>query len=204
MQTLAKPSQHTRTQTLIQHPAIRLFDQRIAVANTTVELAQEQYKPEWGVNASYGIRGEDARGDDRADFVTIGVTVDVPLFSTKRQDAQVKSDTYALESIKTDRLLAIKRLMTQSQTLETEIEYLDKRLALYQNRLLPGFDRSADASVNSYQTDTADLLEPIRARISELNAKLSLLSLQLERSKKAAQLNYLFTASSESEQEISQ
>ncbi|AOW78744.1 hypothetical protein A3Q34_19015 [Colwellia sp. PAMC 20917] len=42
-------------------------------------MAQQKYKTEWGVNASYGYRGDDAMDGSRADLFSIGVTFDIPL-----------------------------------------------------------------------------------------------------------------------------
>lgn len=178
-------------QQLMKHPEIKRIDQSIEIAKTDVGLAQQKYEPEWMVNASYGVRGSDPMGNDRADLFSFAVSVDVPIFSRKRQDAQVSAETYAMESIRTERLLALRTLMARYQTLSAEIDRLDERLYLYQNRLLPGLNQSAEAAISAYTADDGSFAEVVQARISELNAKLAQLNIRLERGKKIAELNYL-------------
>ncbi len=184
-------------QTLSLHPSVRLADQQIVVANTDIKLAEQKYKPEWMVNASYGFRGNDNMGNDRSDLFSIGVSVDVPIFSSKRQDATVQAETYEMESIRTERLLSIRALSARYQTLNAEISQLDERLSLYRDRLLPGLSVSAEAAINAYTADDGSFSEVVQARISELNAKLAELNIRIERNKKVAELDYLLAAQNE-------
>ena len=178
-------------QHLIQHPEVRQFDQAIRVADTEVSLAEQKYEPEWMINASYGFRGDDPMGNDRADLFSLGVSVDVPLFSSKRQDAQVRAETHEVEALKTERLLAIRNLRARYYTIKAELFKQDERLALYEERLLPGLNQSAEAAINAYTSDDGNFADVVQARISELNAKLTVLNIRLERSKKLAELQYL-------------
>ena len=72
---------------LKQHPAILGLDKKIDASEAGVELAEQKYRPQWSVNASYGYREDDpVFNDDRADFFSVGVAFDLPLFTSKRQD----------------------------------------------------------------------------------------------------------------------
>ena len=66
-------------------------------------MAKQKYKPEWGVNASYGYRDDDPMGNSRADLFSVGVTFDLPLFTDNRQDKEVKSAISKTEAIKTEK-----------------------------------------------------------------------------------------------------
>lgn len=192
-----KLSNSALQRTLVNHPEVRRFDQSIEIAKTEVNLAKQKYEPEWMVNASYGLRGDDPMGNDRSDLFSIGISVDVPIFSSKRQDAQVQAETYEMEAIRTERRLALRTLMARYQTLSAELNRLNERLTLYSDRLLPGLNQSAEAAISAYTSDDGSFAEVVQARISELNAKLTQLSIRLERSKKMAELDYLFTARAE-------
>ena len=65
---------------LSKHPRLALFDISIGMASTDLLLAEQKYKPEWIINASYGIRGKTAVGDERSDLFSMGVTIDIPVF----------------------------------------------------------------------------------------------------------------------------
>jgi len=68
---------------LPRHPVVRVEDAEIAVAETEMDLADEAYKPAFGLEGGYGIRQ-----GGRADLASIGVTLSVPLFTGRRQDQQ--------------------------------------------------------------------------------------------------------------------
>ena len=76
---------------LMSHPALAAFDKKIQAGEQGIALAKQSYQPEWGVNASYGLRGDDAMGNNRADLFSVGVTFDLPLFTENRQDQLVKA-----------------------------------------------------------------------------------------------------------------
>ena len=80
-----------------RHPLLLAFDQRIEAMQTGVELAQQKYKPEWGLTAQYGYRDDDPMGRDRADLFSVGVTFDLPLFTDNRQDKEVSAATSRAE-----------------------------------------------------------------------------------------------------------
>ena len=78
-------------QYLADHAVVQGLEQRIKAHRTGIELAQQKYRPEWGVNASYGYRNEDATGLDRADLFSVGISFDLPLFTANRQDKELQS-----------------------------------------------------------------------------------------------------------------
>jgi len=65
---LADASNRAVTDTLMNHPEIRVLDKRISVATNEADLARQKYWPEWGVTASYGYRDRAPGGQDRADL----------------------------------------------------------------------------------------------------------------------------------------
>jgi len=178
---------------LSKHPRLALFDISIGMASTDLLLAEQKYKPEWIINASYGIRGKTAVGDERSDLFSMGVTIDIPVFSTSRQDSEVKAAITDREALKTERLLLLRELYSRYGALHSDLEKLDKRQRLYEQQLLPGFSESAEAAINAYTVDDGSFAEVVRARISELDAKLTSLGIHVERLKTITVMNYLLT-----------
>lgn len=173
---------------LARHPAVALIDSRIDVASTEVDLARQSYKPQWGVKAQYG-----ARMGDRPDMVSVGLTVNMPLFSTSRQDSQVSAATSKKESMKTERVLMLRNLVSQYRAAWSSYQRLDERLALYRDRVLPQASQSAKAALTAYQSDDGDFAEVVRARIAELNAQLKVIELKVQKHQQAVRMNYLTT-----------
>lgn len=160
---------------LMQHPAIGQADAVVAAQGAAVEIARQQYKPDWAVEAGYGVRG-----GNRDDFLTVGVTVDIPLFTGKRQDRSVSA-------ARRERQAAL--LSKDSQVLELERQLLGnhaawsrlgERARLHRQAVTVRAAETTEASMSSYQSGFTDFSELIRARLAELDAELSLIRLEVD------------------------
>jgi len=186
---------------LRDHPAILSLDRKIDASKAGVELAEQKYRPQWSVNASYGYREDNPvdnpSGDnDRADFFSFGVAFDLPLFTSKRQDRQVQSAIAGSEAIRTEKWLALRNMIAAFETQRSKLLRLNQRQGLYQSRLLQEMQEQAEASLTAYTTDDGDFSEVVRARIDELNARIDALDIEVDRLKTISQLNYFFATSS--------
>lgn len=184
-------------QLLSDHPALLAFERRIDASDTGIELARQQYQPEWGVTAKYGYRDDDPMGRDRADLFSIGVTFDVPLFTGNRQDKQVSAATARTEALRTDRLLMARKLMAGLETARVQLQRLNERNALYRQTLLPQMTEQAEAALAAYNNDDGDFAEAVRARIAELNARIEALGIAVQQQQTIARLRYLMTRSND-------
>ncbi len=170
---------------LPRHPSMQVLGARIETKSRDVDLAKEQYKPGFAFNASYGLR------DSRSDFGSVGISVELPLFSKKNKD-------FALSASK--RMRAAQRLERDVQALELErslrrewAQYtkLGERIAAYENDVLIRAEETSEAAMSAYENELADFSELIRAELAVLDVKLILLRLRIERVKAKTNLLYL-------------
>lgn len=175
-----------------QHPAVVALDKRIEATKTGIALAKEKYKPEWGVNAGYGYRGDDPNGSSRADLMSVGLTFDLPLFTENKQDQDVKSAISQTESIKTEKLLLLRQLLSNYSSAKGRLLRLNDQQRLYREKLLPQMYEQAEASLTAYTNDDGDFAEVVRAHIEVLNAQIRILTLDVAQQKILLELNYLF------------
>ncbi|MFY8275396.1 TolC family protein [Pseudoalteromonas sp. SSDWG2] len=178
---------------IASHPALMAIDVKQQVSAKDVELAQQSYKPQWGVNASYGYRGDMPSGDSRADFFSVGVSFDLPLFTQHRQDKQVAASVAQTEAVKTEKLLLMKQMLSAIEKEMKQIVRLKDRKSLYENQLLKQTYDQAQAALTAYTNDDGDFAEVVRARIAELNARISALKIDVDLLKTVARINYFFT-----------
>lgn len=179
---------------LQQHPMIRQFQQQIMAGATGVSLARQKYKPQWGINASYGYRDDDPVGTERSDFFSVGVSFDLPLFTHNRQDREVQAAIYNQQALTTDRALALRSMHSRFEVVKSRWLRLNQRKVLYETRLLEEIHQQADASLTAYTRDDGDFAEVVRARIAALNANIDLLNINVDRLQALAELNYFMTA----------
>ena len=181
----------TAERSMAMHPEVRIHDQRIEIARTGYHLAEESLRPGITVNTSYGHRDEDRNGRDLPDFVSVGVSMDLPFFTAKRQDKQVSAAAERVAAEEAARLLAIRKLRSMQRDAGERVNQLEQQITLYRESLLLQMASLADAAQVAYATDQADFAEVMRARIAQLNARIEAVRFETERQKTLARLQYL-------------
>ncbi len=182
------------TEVLMGHPAVVAIEHALRAKSTQIEVAKEAYKPQFGMNVGYGYRDDTPMGSSRADLFSIGVSVDLPLFTDNRQDQQVNAAIANAEAVKTTKLITLQKLQGQYFKELSQLSRLAQRRALYVEQLLPQMAEQAEATLNAYTNDDGDFSEVMRARISELNAKIDALNIDIDTQITLARLNYYAAA----------
>lgn len=183
----APPSLNVLQEQLVRHPFVLMEDARVEAQERAIDVAKEQYKPGFSVDAGYGFRD----GDDRADFVSVGVSLDVPLFTAKRQDRRVAAARHERQAARLDRQA---RLLDMEKALErnyADWKRLADRLDLYRKAVSVQASDTTQATLNAYQNGVADFPELIRSRLAELDVELTLLRLEVDQIKAQSQLLFL-------------
>lgn len=173
------------------HPRIQVEDALVNASNKNINIAEEQYKPGWMLDFTYGERtGNNLDGSSRDDFASAMIMVDLPIFTDKRQDKRLAASRLqhmASQYARSDRLLELKR--------QLEKEYanwirLGQRLELYETRAVVDAAQNSESTLKAYQNDLTDFTTLMRARLTELNTQLDMLKIRVNRAKSQADLLY--------------
>lgn len=175
---------------LVNHPAVLALESRIKASSTQIEIEKQKYQPEWGIEAKYGYRGNNALGENRSDLFSLGVSFDVPLFTEKRQDKYVQAAVSNAESIKTKKWLLLRKMIAEFETAKVGLLRLNQRFSLYQDQLLPQIQEQAEAALTAYTNDAGDFSEVVRARIDVLDAEIDQLDIITKRYQVISKINY--------------
>jgi outer membrane protein TolC len=192
---LAQQDRQGLAKILARHPAVMALDKRIQAGFTGARLAEQKYQPQWGLNGSYAYRDDEPNGRSRADFFSLGLSFDLPLFTANRQDKEVGASRMQAESMKTDKRLLLRNMMGQLATLYARYQGLEKRLDLYQNSILPQMHEQAEASLTAYTSDDGDFSEVMRARIAALNGRIEQIGIATEQLAAQIHIHYFFSTS---------
>ncbi len=172
---------------LSEHPALQAAGARIDAREAGVRLAEERYKPGWAVDLGYGYRdGLLPDGSPRSDFVSLSVTVDLPVFRKHRQDRRFAAALSERRAAFESREELLRRLDSQLETELARWRELDRRLDLYEQRILILADDQASAALDAYRSDAGDFADVMRGVIDRLNAQLDVVRLQSERAQSYA------------------
>lgn len=170
---------------LDRHPELQSLSAAVAVARSEADQAREAYKPDWTVDLAYGLRG-----GGRADFVSLVVGVDLPLFTANRQDRRLAARLAQVDQAEqrlADRKLA---LAAELQAAYADWQAADARVRHYQAEILPLAARRIESALNTYATGKAPYGRVLEARRAELEARLAWLNQQVARARAAVMLKY--------------
>ena len=177
---------------LLAHPRLAALQQQVAAADTGVELARQRYRPEFGVELTYGGRGgNDFDGSSRADLFSLMLTMDLPLFHQNRQDRYAAASVAESAAALFERDDLYRRMASEAELHAATLQRQLERKRLFEERLLPDAEFNAEAAFSAYQAALESLTTLMRARITEYELQLDYSGLLGEILKTKARLAYL-------------
>ncbi len=179
--------------TLLQHPEVLLIDQQARVLRVDRQLADEEKRPGWSLNTSYAHRDTDFNGRELPDFVSVGVTLDLPLFTSGRQDQNIAAASERISALESTRLLKLRELQARLADAGVTSVQLQDQHRLYREKLLPQIDSLSQSTLDAYGSDRADFADVMRAYITRLNASINKLRIETELAERRNELIYLTT-----------
>ncbi|MEZ9722702.1 TolC family protein [Vibrio splendidus] len=160
-------------QLLMEHPLVKITDATISSNQTQVELAEQAYTPQFGVEVMYAHRqANNMAGEPASDLVSAYLTVDIPLFTGNRQDKNLSAAQYQVGAAKSQKDTLLSQMNAQVNALLVEKVNLTQRLERYQSALLPQTAARISAVERGYQNNTAQFNDVIAATADELALKL--------------------------------
>ncbi len=198
--TLATREHDAVAQRLRQHPALQTLASLVHAGEQSVALAKESYKPSWALELGYGLRdGQNADMTDRADFLSVVASVQLPLFTAKRQDKVAAASVHQRAARHAAYMEALRGLTRETISAHDRAQQLSDRMALYKTQILPQAHLHAEAALAAYQADTSDFAELMRAWLSEQTFRLEYSRLQTDRQQTLSTLHYLLPSETELE-----
>ena len=177
---------------LQHHPEAMLLQIQTQIEAQNVNIAREQTKSQWAFEASYGYRQDAQNGASRADFVSLGVQVDLPFFNKSRQDASIAAAASKMSASETDFRLKVNELAANAEVLKSRLSALSERKALYETALIGETRQLSEAELTAYTTDTGNISDVVNANLKQVQVQDDLLKIDIERARTLASLAYLY------------
>ena len=177
---------------LAQHPRIVAADTQVTAADTATDIAEQAYKPTWGVDLSYGRRpGADAAGMPYTNMLSAMVTVSLPLFTGNRQDRSVSAARAASSAALDARDDALRDLKQMLDTSWAHWDHLHHIGELYAKTILPNAGLNIQETLSGYRNGGVDFDELARAEMTDLDSRIDQLKAETELREMQADLLYL-------------
>ncbi len=174
---------------LLMHPALRAADALVDARGAAIDLAKERYKPGWALDLGYGYRdGSLPNGNPRSDFVSLSVTVDLPLFRKNRQDRGLAAALSERRAANESKDALLRRLSSQLDSEYARWTDLSRRIDLYERLILNQAKEQANAALAAYQSEAGDFSDVMRGYVDDLNTRLDHVRLQIDQAQSYAVL----------------
>lgn len=170
------------------HPEWLASDAMQGAARLEVDMAREEYKPGWMLDLSYGFRRPMPDGTERSNMLTAMVTVDLPVFRSKRQDRRL-AEKQALESgARFETEDKRRELETLHSMARAEYEALTARVKVFEEQLLPALRRESQVTLAGFARDQTEYRD---AQMKAIEAEQEYARLRADLAKTQAELLYL-------------
>lgn len=169
--------------TLTDHPELQAAAAMQAEAQAERREADAMRRPDWSVEVAF-----QKRGPAYDDMVSIMVSLDLPIFPGKRQDAQVRAREALLRATEAD--LDAMRREHEAELAMGLAEYQRANTALKRQRdeTLSLAQQRSQLALDAYRSGSGTLSTVLAARRDQLETELKALALESERDQWAARL----------------
>lgn len=164
-------------------PGLKALDAQTAAMDAETRLARADKQPDWKVTASYGRR-EPRFGD----FVSVGVSIDLPLFGRKRQDPKIAARASEAQRARFDRMAGEREVLAALEGDLAEHAMHHSQLENARDNLVPLARRRAKLDFDSYGAGTLDLGTALLATLSVAEAEVDLLDREAEVARDAVRI----------------
>ncbi|PKF63370.1 TolC family protein [Psychromonas sp. psych-6C06] len=176
---------------LTEHPKAKAFKQSVLVAQSNINLAEQDYQPSFKVELGYGKRfSKMDNGESRSDLLSGFVSMDIPLFTDQRQDQKMIAAQHSKGQKQAEYRLLLRQLNAQLSAEIVNYHQLVARQMRYKQSLLKQAKLHSQLLEQSYQSNTRPFKEVIQAYIHELNLSLEYQQLYFDGLKSLATIRY--------------
>ena len=165
------PEPRLKEQAEENRPLLRSARERINAARARKDLAKRDFFPDFTLGAAYGLRGgtNAIGGRDRADFLSLGVGVSLPIFAEWKQ--QQALDQRSAELLRQRNAFEDDRLRVRKEVAKAGADYRSTReqAALLKTGIIPQAAQSVESMRAGYLVNQVDFLNLVRAQITLLD-----------------------------------
>lgn len=129
-------------------------------------------------------------GSNRADFLSAGVSVQLPLFTQGKQNNELSAAKYQQQSIQNRRVELLQKMRFQLENVHQQYLSTVKQRQLYENQILPTLVKQKESALNSYESDKGDFRTVTELFIKELDTKIKHQRLSVNEQLMIAKMDY--------------
>ena len=169
--------------------ALAVGQQKITVAKSRLELAEEAIYPDFKIGAFYGGRDDTLAGNRRDDFFSLKLSVSVPIFADRKQnkavqqrESEVMQANYALQDLWNQ----IRKHISMAYS---DYQRATQQIILFETGIIPQARQTVASMLLGYQVNKISFLNLIRSEITLFRYEMQYWHSFVEAHQALAQLN---------------
>ena len=142
---------------------------KIDAAQRRVALAKKDYYPDFKVGAYYGGRDNTLSGRTRADFMSMRLSMTVPLYFSTKQDKALAQRRQELIQRKYALQDEWNRVREDISKAVSDFRQSKNQAVLFKSGIIPQARQTVASMLSGYQVDKVDFLNLVRSQITLYN-----------------------------------
>ncbi|WP_031435488.1 TolC family protein [Methylomarinum vadi] len=143
--------------------------QRIKAAESRLQLAERDYYPDFNIGAYYGGREDMPNGQERADFLSFRLSMNVPLFAADKQGRAVDQRSSELMQQKYALRDEWNRTRAQISQAYNDFQRAKQQAQLFKTGIIPQARQTVSSMLAGYQVNKVDFLNLVRSQVTLFN-----------------------------------
>lgn len=138
----------------------------INAAQSRLDLAKKGYLPDFTIDASYGARADTPSGIQRANMLSLNLSINVPIFAAQKQakavdqrNSELMQEKYALQ----DEWNKVRSQITQGYN---DYQRAKDQVVLFETGIVPQARQTVASMLAGYQVNKVDFLNLVRSQIT--------------------------------------
>ena len=151
-------------QAMHSNPQFALRNNRLDAARTKVELANKDYYPDLTVGSSYAFRQNTPDGFTRSDFLSVNLSVTLPIYAQQKQAKAVDQRHSELLQEEYSAQDEHNKIQGEISAKAAEYQHGKVRLALFEHEIIPQAEQTVRSLMAGYQVSKTDFSDLLRAQ----------------------------------------
>lgn len=157
---------------ILARPLLRQEEASIQASESRLALAKKEYYPDFKLGVAYGNREEDELGQSRQDFLSVMLSVNLPLYTGTRQSQAVQQQSREVARSRYSLSDQKNLVLSSISTSVAEYNQATEQLNLYGGGIVPQAKQTVDSMLAGYQVNQVDFLNVVRSQATLLNYEL--------------------------------
>ena len=141
----------------------------IHAAQSRLDLAKKDYFPDFQVGAFYGGRADTLSGQQRADFLSLKLSMTVPIFAASKQRKAVDQRTSELMQQRYALQDQWNNVRAEISTAYSDFQQTKNQTVLFKSGIIPQARQTVASMLAGYQVNKVDFLNLVRSQITLYN-----------------------------------